>query len=156
MRDRAICLYSLASVQPESAAPRARAQLDEAVDLTRAIMALSPDNVRRVRDLAMMLSLRAEVRLLRLSDIEGGIGDYEESIEHFTTRAIESPMEPLSQSDFKKTIQDMMGHMAAVARDDDGHRIKDLAINQIQCIAEAEARGGRTQWIEILASLNTP
>ena len=156
LRDRAICLYSLASVQPESAAPRARAQLDEAVDLTRAIMALSPDNVRRVRDLAMMLSLRAEVRLMRLSDIEGGIGDYEESIEHFTTRAIESPMEPLSQSDFKKTIQDMMGHMAAVARDDDGHRIKDLAINQIQCIAEAEARGGRTQWIEILASLNTP
>lgn len=156
LRDRAICLYSLASVQPESSSSKARGQLDEAVDLIRAIMALSPDNVRRVRDLAMMLALRAEVRLLRLSDIEGGIGDYEESIEHFTTRAIESPMEPVSQQDFQQTIQNMMAHMAMVARDGDGHRIKDLAISQIQCIAEAQARGGRTQWIEILASLKGP
>ncbi len=135
---------------------KARSQLDEAIELTRAIIALSPDNVRRLRDLAKMLALRGEIRLVRLSDIDGGIGDYEESIDHFTTRAIESPMEPVSQSDFQDTVQSMMTHMASVARDEDGRRIKDLAVTQLQCIAEAEAKGGRTQWIEILASLQAP
>ncbi|MBG83705.1 MAG: hypothetical protein CMJ40_04055 [Phycisphaerae bacterium] len=156
LRDRAICLYALASVQPDTLSTKARSQLDEAIELTRAIIALSPDNVRRLRDLAKMLALRGEIRLVRLSDIDGGIGDYEESIDHFTTRAIESPMEPVSQSDFQDTVQSMMTHMASVARDEDGRRIKDLAVTQLQCIAEAEAKGGRTQWIEILASLQAP
>ena len=154
LRGRAIALHALATIGWSDTPPAAQRQLDEAVDIMRGIMALDPSNVRRPRDLATMLALRGKIRVFKQTEIDGGIEDYRESIEHFTNRAVESPRELASQQDFESTILEMNLVLTAATRAADAYQITEAAMTQMHCIAEAESRGGRKLWIEILARIN--
>jgi len=154
LRDRAIAMYASATIDWSDTPPAARRRLDEAVGIMRAIMRLDPSNIRRPRDLATMLALRGKIRVSKQTEVDGGIEDYQESIEHFTNRAVESPRETSSQQDFESTILEMNSVLTAAARAADAYRITDVAVTQVHCIAEAESRAGRKQWIEILARIN--
>ncbi|MBG81494.1 MAG: hypothetical protein CMJ39_12410 [Phycisphaerae bacterium] len=155
LRDKAICLHGLASVTWEPAPQDALRNINEAIQLAEAIMALSPDNTRRPRDLAMMLALRGRIHLVKINEFDRGMQDYQRSIELFTIRAIESPMEPKSQSDFHDTAIQFQADLAEIGRKQEGNDIINEAVTRLQCVAEAESLAGRPEWDDILLQVES-
>ena len=153
LRDKAICLHGLASVNWEPEPQIALTQLDEAVELAEAIMALSPDNTRRPRDLAVMLALRGKIQVSKRNQIDLGLKDYERSIELFTIRAVESPLETLSQSDFHDTAMELNLILSKASRKQEAHDMLNGAVTRLRCVAEAESLAGRPEWNTILVRI---
>lgn len=154
LRDKSIALYGLAKLDWEHDPDNSLQQLDEAIQITQAIIQFEPENARRPRDLALMISLRGKIRLANRIDQPGGIDDYREAADLLTTRAIVSPREMTSQEDFERTLVEMadvlkQAQQHAVAQD-----IITGSLTRMQCIAEAEDRAGNSVWLEIIARMH--
>ena len=152
MRDRAVALYGLAMVNTDRQPDEAQSQIDEAIQIARALVALEPDNVRRPRDLALMLAVRAELNM-RAGHAANGIADFRESADLLTTRAVESPREVQSQQDFEDTLRELTTALRAANQAAEARGIVIGSITQLRCVAEAEDRAGRPVWTQILARL---
>ena len=150
LRDKAIVLYALATLDWQHDPDASLARLHESVDLARAIIALSPANVRRPRDLALMLALRGKIRIQHDRDRPAGIEDYREAVVLLTTRAVQSPRETASQQDYERTLLEMSDIFAIAKHATTAHEISSNSTNQMQCVAEAEERAGFPAWIGIL------
>ncbi|MEE2908294.1 MAG: serine/threonine-protein kinase [Planctomycetota bacterium] len=153
LRDKSITLYGLASLDWERDPDTSLEKLDEAIQITQAIIQFDPENARRPRDLALMISLRGKIRLANDLDQSGGIADYRKAADLLTTRAVVSPREVSSQEDFERTLVEMVEVLKQAQHDAVAQDIITGSLTRMQCIAEAEDRAGNAIWIEILARL---
>ena len=152
-RGVAIALYGLSKQMSSHNPEVALAQLNEAVKITRSVNRAEPNHARRPRDLAFMLSLRGQLLIAMGENQEAGIKDCKESIELLTLRAVESPRELTSQSDFDDQVTGMVTTMLNANLLEEGKAMLVETINQLTCIASAEELAGRTQWSDILLRL---
>ena len=153
MRDRAIALQGLAQATADADPQDAHSAIGEAIETARAIMAIERTNVRRPRDLAIMLALRGKIRLDGAIDPDGGVKDYRECVDLLTTRAVESPRETASQRDLEGTLIEMADVLGRASRGGIASELIGSTITQLHCVAEAEDRAGNPVWIEILTRL---
>ncbi len=149
-RGIAISRYSLARVsEPEEAIN----QLDKGIELARSIVTLEPKHSRRPRDLAVMLALRGKLRLANDIDENAAVADIHEAAMLFTKRAVQSPQEVTTQQDYKDNIAQMADELANAGLNMECSELLVGAVDQLECIASAEELAGRTEWMEILDSL---
>ena len=153
MRDKAVALHGLAQVNAHSAPQDANVAIDEAIELARAVMAIEPTNVRRPRDLAIMLALRGQIRVHNDLNPSTGVEDYRECVDLLTTRAVESPRETASQQDLQNTLIEMANVLHQANRLGIANELIGTTISQLHCVAEAEDRAGNPVWVEILTRL---
>ena len=153
MRDRAVALQGLAKVDWNHDPDTAMSHLTPAVDIARALVSLERNNVRRPRDLAIMLALRGRILSNNSRDVEAAVSDYLESADLLTTRAVKSPRETWTQQDLENTLMEMADMLSAAGRGETARTIIGGTVTQLQCVAEAEDRAGNPVWIEILARL---
>ena len=152
-RGVSIALYSLAKLSGRRDMQIALTQLDRAVDISRSVLSLESTNVRRPRDLALMLALRGEYMIKLGSDIQAGIDDCKEASKLLTRRAVESPRELASQQDLEGTITTIADTLEDAQQHAVSGEILTLTIDQLECIAGAEELAGRTDWTDILNRL---
>jgi serine/threonine protein kinase len=153
MRDRAVAMHGLAKVDWEIDPDTAMAHLVPSVDLFRAIVLMEPDKVRRPRDLAITLALRAKIHSNNARDVDAAVTDYIECVDMFTTRAVKSPRESRTQQDLESNLMQMAEMLGAVGRSAKARAIISGTVTQLHCVAEAENRAGNTEWTEILIRL---
>jgi len=152
-RGVSIALYSLAKLTGRRDLQIALTQLDRAVDISRSVLSLESSNVRRPRDLALMLALRGEYLLKQGKDIQAGVDDHREASKLLTRRAVESPRELASQQDLEGTITTIADSLEDAEQHAVSSEILTLTIDQLECIAGAEELAGRGEWNDILNRL---
>jgi len=151
-RGVAIALYGLAKLSGSHNSKSALKQINRAIEISRIVLAKESSNVRRSRDLALMLALRGDLQLEEKS-FDEGIEDYRESSKLLTKRAVESPRELASQQDLEGTITAIADSLEGVEKHSESNEILTLTIDQLECIASAEELAGRGEWTEILNRL---
>ena len=156
LRDQAICLYGLATVNAEHDPAAARENIDEAIQLAEAIVALSPDNARRPRDLALMLVLRGRIRTDQRDEVDQGVEDFRRGLELLTIRAVESPLEPVSRTDLHDTALECRAALGARGRSAEAEVIIAEALGRLRCVAEAQRLAGHPEWDDLLSTLAAP
>lgn len=152
-RGVAITLYSLAKITNIRDSKIALEQLNRAINISRSVFSLESKNVRRPRDLALMLALRGEILVKQGTDVESGIADCKEAALLLTRRAVESPRELASQLDLEENIIQIADTLELAEQKEVSNEILISTIDQLQCIAGAEELAGRTDWSEILNRL---
>jgi serine/threonine protein kinase len=151
-RNIAVSKYSLARVSTPKEAIQG---LHEGIAISRSLVTLESNHVRRPRDLAIMLALRGKLRLTNGYDEKDGIADLQEAALMFTKRAVQSPQETTTQQDYEENISQMADELMLAGLFAEGTAMLAGAINQLACIASAQELAGRLQWKEIVEKLQT-
>ena len=149
-RGIAITCYSIARVsEPKDAI----LLLDRGIKLARTVMKAESSNVRRPRDLALMLSLRGKNHIESGNDIDAGVKDFKEAASMLTRRALESPREAVTQQDFQEQFNTIVLVLHEAGQPQEAYEICTDAIDQLECIASAGSLTGSDTWLEILDGL---
>jgi len=126
-----------------------------AIENSRQVIKAEPDNARRPRDLALMLSLRGQLRVSNNIDTEEGIQDLRESAMLLTKRALESPRETATQNDFQEQLEAISSVLTEAGKPEEAATICNGAIEQMECIASAGAITGTETWNNIVKQLQS-
>ncbi len=153
LRDKSLALYGLSRLEWEQEPLTSLQLLEEAIEISEALMRLDPSNTRRPRDLAIMIAFRGKIRMDSQIDEDDAIEDFRTAADHLTPRAIVSPRETATQVDFEKTLSEMMTVLQERQRHAIAQEIVSSCLSSLQCIADAEDRAGNTVWIDILERL---
>ncbi len=154
MRDRAIAMMGIASVEAIGNPHDALETIGPAIDIARSLIVLEPNNVRRPRDLAIMLSLRASTRMQNSIDTDAALADYREMVELLTSRAVRSPAEEASKRDFENELSGMCSLLQGTQYASTAGALVDDAVGQMACVASAQHIAGDDSWTVILDKLN--
>ncbi|MBT4531141.1 MAG: serine/threonine protein kinase [Phycisphaerae bacterium] len=144
-------LIALVSSNPRDAL----SHLQIAIENSRQVIKAEPDNARRPRDLALMLSLRGQLRVSNDVDTDEGIQDLRESVILLTKRALESPRETATQNDFQEQLEAISSVLTEAGKPEEAATICNGAIEQMECIASAGAITGTETWNNIIEQLQS-
>ncbi len=144
-------LIARASSNPRDAI----SHLQIAIENARRVMKAEPNDARRPRDLALMLSLRGQLRVGNDVDTEEGIQDLRESAMLLTKRALESPRETATQNDFQEQLEAISSVLTESGKPEEAATICNGAIEQLECIASAGSLTGTETWNNIIEQLQS-